>query len=184
MSSGLLFSVGNSLVWSVFPVCALCPAEDLPKDNNVYSSIPWTAGMAAVKNPPSPFPRPPPPPPPILRLAVRMGKLVAWVSWARFVRVMGISLAMRARTGHSSADHREVRTALSLSPPVVPLGQALVFLFFCFFVCVFCCCFCFESNPWSRVTEFEADYFLFFFLFFFFFEGGGGVVNRRSRLFL
>ena len=54
--------------------------------------------MTAVKNPPS-----------HLRLAVRIGKLVAWESWARF--------AMRARTGHSSGDHREVRTALSSGRP-------------------------------------------------------------------
>ena len=58
---------------------------------------------------------------------MRIGKLVALESWARFVRV-GISLAMRAGTGHSSADHREVRTALSLSPPAVPLGQVLVWV--------------------------------------------------------
>ena len=96
--------------------------------------------MAAVKNPPSPT----------LRLAVRIGKLVAWERWARFVRV-GISLAMCARTGHSSADHREVRTALSLSPPVVPLGPVLVFLVFFM-----------ESNLRSRVAEFEAGYFLHF----------------------
>ena len=50
---------------------------------------------------------PPPFPSPTLRLAMRIGKLVAWESWARFV--------MRTGTGHSSADHREVRTALSLS---------------------------------------------------------------------
>ena len=94
------------------------PGWGPPQDNNVYSSRPWTARMAAVKNPP--------PPPPPLRLAVIIGKLVAWESWVRFVRV-GISLAMRARTTHSSADHREVRTALSL---LVPLGQALVFFKF------------------------------------------------------
>ena len=69
---------------------------------------------------------------------------------------MGISLAMCARTTHSSANHREVRTALS--PPAVPLGQALVF------------CFVFmESNLRSRVAEFEAGYFLPIFFFFFFF---------------
>ena len=83
--------------------------------------------MAAVKNPP-----PPPFPSPTLRLAVRIGKLVAWESWARFGRV-GISPAMRARTRLSSADHREVRTALSLSPPAIPLGQALVWVFYIFY---------------------------------------------------
>ena len=31
------------------------PGLGPPQDNNVYSSRPWTAGMAAVKNPPSPF---------------------------------------------------------------------------------------------------------------------------------
>ena len=71
-------------------------------------------------------------PSPTLRLAVRIGKLVAWESWARFERV-GISVAMRARTTHSSADHREVRTALSLSPPAVLLGQALVWFFVFFY---------------------------------------------------
>ena len=81
------------------------------QDNNVYSSRPWTAGKAVVKNPPPPFF-----PSLTLRLAVRIGKLVAWESWAQFGRV-GISVAMRTRTRHSSADHREVRTALSLLRP-------------------------------------------------------------------
>ena len=66
--------------------------------------------MAAVKNPRPSFSSP------TLRLAVRTGKLVAWESWARIGRV-GISLAIRARTGHSGADHRQVRTALSLLRP-------------------------------------------------------------------
>ena len=55
-----------------------------------------------------------------------------------------------ARTGHSSANHREVRTALSLPAPAVPLGQALIRLFLFFM----------ESNLRSRVAEFEAGYFL------------------------
>ena len=36
------------------------PGWGPPRDNNVYSSRPWTAGMAAVKNPPSPLFPPPP----------------------------------------------------------------------------------------------------------------------------
>ena len=104
--------------------------------------------MAAVKNPPSPFCLP------SLRLAVRMGKLVALESWARFGRVCD------ARQNWTlSADHREVRTALSC--PAVPLVQVLVlFLFFM------------ESNLRSRVPEFEVGYFLPFFFFFFFFLSG------------
>ena len=58
-----------------------------------------------------------------------------------------------------SADHREVRTA-PLSPPAVPLGQALDFFSFYFFIFM-------ESNLPSRVAEFEAGYFLPFFFFFF-----------------
>ena len=84
---------------------------------------------------------------------MRIGKLVAWESWARFV--------MRAGTGHSSADHREVRTALSLSLPAIPLGQALVWFFM-------------ESNLQLRVAEREAGYYLLFAFF----------VNCRSHLFL
>ena len=71
---------------------------------------------------------PPPFPSPTLRLAVITGKLVAWESWARFVRV-GISLAMRARTTHSSADHREVRTALSLLRPSL-WDRPYIYIFF------------------------------------------------------
>ena len=52
------------------------PGSGPPQDNNVYSFRPWTARMAAMKNPPPP-----------LRLAVRIGKLVAWESWARSGRV-------------------------------------------------------------------------------------------------
>ena len=118
MSSGLLY-----FSWEFFSLCLFILEENDslvsisgfrplpglgPPQDNVYSSRPWTAGMAAVKNPTSPFSP--------YQLAGRIGKLVAWESWARFVRV-GISLAMRARTTHSSADHREVRTALSLLRP-------------------------------------------------------------------
>ena len=70
-------------------------------------------------------------------------RLVAWESWAWFGRV-GISVAMRARTTHSSADHREVRTALSLLRPSL------------FFLVIFVM----ESNLLSRVAEFEAGYLL------------------------
>ena len=86
-----------------------------------------------------------------------MGRLV------RFVRV-GISLAMRARTGHSSADHREVRTALSLSPPAVPLGQALyIYIFFYWRVT------CGRGLQSLKQVTSSLSFFFFFF------------VNRRSR---
>ena len=68
---------------------------------------------------------------------------------------VGISLAMRARTGHSRADHREVRIDCSVSPSGVPLGQALFFVFM-------------GSNLRSRVVVFEAGYFLRFPFFLFF----------------
>ena len=95
----LCISVGNSvvytclflgevIVWSVFPVCAHCPAGIMVfivPDRGLRGHQQWRNQS-------------PSPPPPLPGLAVRIGKLVTWESWARFVR-MGISLAMRPRTG-------------------------------------------------------------------------------------
>ena len=52
------------------------PGWGPPKDNNVYSSRPGTAEEPSLSLFPSPT----------LQLAVRIGKFVAWESWARFVR--------------------------------------------------------------------------------------------------
>ena len=69
MSSGLLYFSWEFFSLYLFilegsdslvSISGFCPAEDLPK-NIVYSSRPWTARMAAVKNPLSPSPSPPPP---------------------------------------------------------------------------------------------------------------------------
>ena len=101
-------------------------------------------------------------PSPTLRLAVRLGTLVTWESWARFMSVGGISLAMRARTGHSSADHREVRTALSLFSGR-PSGRSPIFLWR-----VTC------GRGLQSLKQVTSSLSFFFFFF----------VNRRSRLFL
>ena len=106
-------SVGNSLiytclflreviVWSVFPVSALCPAEDLPKIIMFIVPDRGQRGWQQWRTLPPPFPSP------TLRLAVWIGKLVAWEIWARFVRV-DISLAMRARPRLGGGDSSVVR---------------------------------------------------------------------------
>ena len=113
------------------------PGWGPPQDNSVYSFRPWKARMAAVKNPPSPFSLPHPP------VGVRIGKLVAWESWARFVRELDTLALTIERWG-----------LLSLSSGRPSGTGPSLFLM--------------ESNLRLRVAEFEAGYFLPFFFFFFF----------------